>query len=237
MASEPYPSPPPSPDVTKIDPVLRNALRYTISAKEYKTLHEYLITRSPQALRKRAPPPAKADSIARVSDDHNAATVRASFRVFIASQTGLQIWDFITTRLFARGETPSADPKRTPRRSRGQNPTQSSTAWRKCLASTGHHSSPQSSSPTTLRLYLLPSPPSPQSPPPLIPPSHTSPAPSSTPPTLPAPRPSSPTSSPPSLPSPNSSPSSSPSSPSPAISPTSPPPSQSSTPSPNASCA
>lgn len=106
MASEPYPSPPPSPKSSKIDPVLRNALRYTISAKEYKTLHEYLITRSPQALRKRAPPPAKVDSLTRADDDYNAAAIRASLRVFIASQTGLQIWDLITTHILARGKTP-----------------------------------------------------------------------------------------------------------------------------------
>ncbi|KAL8897574.1 MAG: hypothetical protein Q9207_007146 [Kuettlingeria erythrocarpa] len=104
MAStEPYPSSPPSiAKTSKLDPVLRNALRYTISAKEYKTLHEYLITRSPAALRKRAPPPAKVESSSRAGDDANAAAIRASLRVFIASQTGLQIWDLITTRLLAR---------------------------------------------------------------------------------------------------------------------------------------
>ncbi|KAI0008355.1 hypothetical protein F4779DRAFT_452440 [Xylariaceae sp. FL0662B] len=37
-----------------IDPVLRNALRYTISAREYETLHKYILSRS-RLLRKRAP--------------------------------------------------------------------------------------------------------------------------------------------------------------------------------------
>ncbi|KAI1177051.1 hypothetical protein F4777DRAFT_223804 [Nemania sp. FL0916] len=37
-----------------VDPVLRNALRYTISAREYDTLHRYIISRS-RVLRKRAP--------------------------------------------------------------------------------------------------------------------------------------------------------------------------------------
>ncbi|KAH9885323.1 hypothetical protein F4778DRAFT_761106 [Xylariomycetidae sp. FL2044] len=36
------------------DPVLRNALRYTISAREYDTLHKYVLSRS-RILRKRAP--------------------------------------------------------------------------------------------------------------------------------------------------------------------------------------
>ncbi|KAI2636816.1 hypothetical protein GGS21DRAFT_513380 [Xylaria nigripes] len=37
-----------------VDPVLRNALRYTISAREYETLHKYVISRS-RLLQKRAP--------------------------------------------------------------------------------------------------------------------------------------------------------------------------------------
>lgn len=36
------------------DPILRNALRYTISAREYATLHKYVISRS-RALKRRAP--------------------------------------------------------------------------------------------------------------------------------------------------------------------------------------
>lgn len=107
MASaEPYPSPPPSPVPSRVDPILRNVLRYTVSAKEYKTLHDYLITRSPPAVRKRAPPPARVNSIARVSDDHNAAAIRASLRVFIVSQIGLQVWDQLTARIFGRGNPP-----------------------------------------------------------------------------------------------------------------------------------
>ncbi|KAL8881932.1 MAG: hypothetical protein Q9192_007685, partial [Flavoplaca navasiana] len=103
MASaEPYPSPPPSPDPSRADPILRNVLRYTVSAKEYKALHDYLITRSPPAVRKRAPAPAHVKSITEASDEHNAAAIRASLRVFVASQTGLQIWDRITARLFRR---------------------------------------------------------------------------------------------------------------------------------------
>ncbi|KAI4110567.1 MAG: hypothetical protein LQ345_006961 [Seirophora villosa] len=115
-AAEPYPSPPSSPDSSspeafEVDPVLRNALRYTISAKEYQTLHEYLINRSPAALRKRAPSPEKVSAISRASNDHNAAAIRASLRVFIASQTGLQVWDLITTRLLSRGSSPKAKAK------------------------------------------------------------------------------------------------------------------------------
>lgn len=97
---DPYPSPPPSP--ARIDPVLRNALRYTISAKEYKTLHEYLITRAPPAVRKRAPAPPKYSSIVQSKDDFNIAAVRTSLRVFVATQTGLKLWDLITTNLLGK---------------------------------------------------------------------------------------------------------------------------------------
>lgn len=36
------------------DPILRNALRYTISAREYATLHRYILSRS-RAIKKRVP--------------------------------------------------------------------------------------------------------------------------------------------------------------------------------------
>ncbi|MCJ1464809.1 hypothetical protein MMC07_003423 [Pseudocyphellaria aurata] len=92
-------SPPTHP---KIDPILRNALRYTISAKEYKTLHQYLIVRTPPAVRKRAPQPPRYSSIVQTNDDFNAAAVRASLRVFVASQTGLNLWDLIITHVIRR---------------------------------------------------------------------------------------------------------------------------------------
>ncbi|KAK3991527.1 hypothetical protein QBC44DRAFT_50755 [Cladorrhinum sp. PSN332] len=46
------------------DPILRNALRYTISAREYALLHKYVISRS-KALKKRAP---TVDAVQRIMD-------------------------------------------------------------------------------------------------------------------------------------------------------------------------
>jgi len=106
MASQgPYPSPPPSPAKTTVDPILRNALRYTISAKEYKTLHQYFITRSPPVVRKKAPPPPKYASLVQTGDDYNGAAIRASLRVFITAQTSLKLWELIKTNLLARGRS------------------------------------------------------------------------------------------------------------------------------------
>lgn len=45
-----------------VDPILRNALRYTISAREYALLHRYIISRS-RLLKKRAP---TVDSVQRI---------------------------------------------------------------------------------------------------------------------------------------------------------------------------
>lgn len=100
-----YPSPPPSPPRggAKVDPIVRNALRYTLSEKEYKTLHQYLITRSPPAVRKRAPQPPRYNAIVQSKDDYNAAATRASLRLFVASQAGLKIWDLFNTRILGRG--------------------------------------------------------------------------------------------------------------------------------------
>ena len=98
---DPYPSPPSSPP--KIDPILRNALRYTISAKEYKTLHQYLISRTPPAVQKRAPQPPRYASIVQTNNDFNTAAIRASLRVFVASQAGLKIWDLLSTSILGRG--------------------------------------------------------------------------------------------------------------------------------------
>ena len=92
----------PAADNAKVDPVLLNAIRYTISAKEYKTLHEYLIKQSPQLIRTRAPQPLNYDAAVADRNDYNAAAVRASLRVFLAAETGLKVWDIITAQIQRR---------------------------------------------------------------------------------------------------------------------------------------
>jgi hypothetical protein len=85
-----------------IDPVLRNALRYTISAKEYELLHQYLLSRAP-AVKKRTPNPKRFDAISKGPDDYNVAAIRASLRVGVATFSGLKAWELISTRLLSRG--------------------------------------------------------------------------------------------------------------------------------------
>ncbi|KAF2738181.1 hypothetical protein EJ04DRAFT_429555 [Polyplosphaeria fusca] len=85
----------------RMDPILRNALRYTVSPREYQLLHQYLLSRAP-AVKKRALPPRRYDAVARGSDDYNAAAVRASLRLAVLTFSGLKAWEFISTKLIAR---------------------------------------------------------------------------------------------------------------------------------------
>lgn len=85
------------------DPILRNALRYTISAKEYETLHKYIISRS-KVLKRNAPTVAKVGKLVERPgrDDYNAAAVRDSLRVFLATAAGLKAWSVISARFFGK---------------------------------------------------------------------------------------------------------------------------------------
>lgn len=86
------------------DPVLRNALRYTISAKEYETLHKYLLSRS-KLLKRNSPTVSQVGKLVERPgrDDFNAAAIRASLRIFLASAAGLKAWDLIKARLLGKG--------------------------------------------------------------------------------------------------------------------------------------
>ncbi|KAI2462956.1 hypothetical protein F4781DRAFT_418123 [Annulohypoxylon bovei var. microspora] len=121
-----------------VDPVLRNALRYTISAREYETLHKYVLSRS-RLLRKRVPSVNTVDRYmdgggtrrrsitegdgskgkgkekptsgnADRGDTYNARTIRDSLRVFIATGLGVQAYETVMTKLKAQKE--AASPKK-----------------------------------------------------------------------------------------------------------------------------
>jgi hypothetical protein len=85
------------------DPILRNALRYTISAKEYETLHKYIISRS-KVLKRNAPTVARVEKLVERPgrDDYNAAAVRASLRVFVATGAALKLWRLVGERFLGR---------------------------------------------------------------------------------------------------------------------------------------
>lgn len=85
-----------------MDPVLRNTLRYTISAREYATLHKYILSRS-RVLRRGAPSPASVDRALQPrkggGDDYNAKAVRHALRVFAATWVGMKGWEAVARRV------------------------------------------------------------------------------------------------------------------------------------------
>ena len=87
--------------IADADPVTRNALRYTVSAREYELLHQYLISRTP-VLRQRAPSPQRATGPSKYPKDDNAATIRISSRLFLATFSSLKAWELVSQRLFER---------------------------------------------------------------------------------------------------------------------------------------
>lgn len=83
------------------DPVLRNALRYTVSAREYAALHKYIISRS-RVLRRATPSPSSVDKALQPKkggDDYNARAVRHALRVFVATFLGMKGWGAVAKRM------------------------------------------------------------------------------------------------------------------------------------------
>ncbi|KAI9669715.1 MAG: hypothetical protein M1831_007411 [Alyxoria varia] len=87
----------------RVDPVMRNALRYTISTREHELLQGYLISRAPSVLHKRLAPLSEEHPSTGQADDFNAATVRLALRLFVTSYSGLKAWSYISQRLTGRG--------------------------------------------------------------------------------------------------------------------------------------
>lgn len=95
-----------------MDPILRNTLRYTVSAREYAILHKYLLSRS-RLLRRSTPSPAAVDralappppgpASAAAGHDYNAQAVRHALRVFAATWLGIKGFEALSRRLRNRG--------------------------------------------------------------------------------------------------------------------------------------
>ncbi|KAK7959959.1 uncharacterized protein PG986_004813 [Apiospora aurea] len=113
------------------DPVLRNAIRYTMSPREYESLHKYVLSRS-RVLRRRAPSVlavekfsesgSGGDDVSRGGkankgkgkdasaaggsrgDSYNARAVRHALRVFVATNLGMKAYDMVMSRV--KGQKP-----------------------------------------------------------------------------------------------------------------------------------
>ncbi|QIW95683.1 hypothetical protein AMS68_001201 [Peltaster fructicola] len=100
-----------------LDPVTRNALRYTISPKEYELLHQYLISRAPARIKQQAPAPQRFERITRArteTGEYNIASFRAAFRVFAAAYIGLKGYEKLSLRLERRRRGISYQPPVSP---------------------------------------------------------------------------------------------------------------------------
>lgn len=89
--------------VVPVDPVLRNALRYTntISAREYAVLHRYMLARCRLTRRAAPAPAAVARALRAAGDDHNPRAVRHALRVFAATWLGAKGWGLVAANVAA----------------------------------------------------------------------------------------------------------------------------------------
>jgi hypothetical protein len=79
-----------------VNAVIRNVLRVSLSAKEYKALHEHVIKRS-SSIQKHAPSPSQYETIVHSTNKYNVAALRASLRVFLATSGGLSLAELVMT--------------------------------------------------------------------------------------------------------------------------------------------
>ncbi|KFA65310.1 hypothetical protein S40285_02708 [Stachybotrys chlorohalonatus IBT 40285] len=99
-----------------IDPVLRNTLRYTVSAREYAALHKYVLSRS-RVLRRATPSPGSVDKALQPGraggDDFTARAVRHALRVFVTTYLGQKGWEAVARRVQSK-DTSNTKTKKVP---------------------------------------------------------------------------------------------------------------------------
>lgn len=83
-----------------IDPVVHNLLHYLLNDNEYASLHRKL----PFQIQKRVVLPQRYEDSVRNKDDYHPAALRAAFRVFAATGSGLKLWDVVQDGLLSRGK-------------------------------------------------------------------------------------------------------------------------------------
>jgi hypothetical protein len=88
------PAPQPDPGV---NPVLRNALAISLSAKEYRALHDHV--QLYPSIQSKLLTPARFEAITRSKNKYNEAAVRSALRVFLGSGVALKILKFIAGRI------------------------------------------------------------------------------------------------------------------------------------------
>lgn len=116
-AASPTPGPRPESRAARLaEPVARNALRYSMSYREYATLHKYILSRS-KLLKRTAPAPgtverlidgerahaARKESregrVVGAGDEYNTRAIRHAIRVFIATGSFMKLYNVVLRKL------------------------------------------------------------------------------------------------------------------------------------------
>jgi hypothetical protein len=77
---------------------LQAGLRVSLSAKEYKLLHERVIKRCPSTVQAGLPTPSEFDAIVNPKDSYNEDAIRASLRVFLATGIGSKLFNSVIVK-------------------------------------------------------------------------------------------------------------------------------------------
>lgn len=81
-----------------LHPVVCNALRLSLSVREYRVLHDVAVKRAP-SLKYNLPPPSRYEAMANPKNRHNEAALRTSLRIFVGSGIALKLLEMIMSRV------------------------------------------------------------------------------------------------------------------------------------------
>jgi hypothetical protein len=96
-------------DAPDVHPVVRTALRISLSTKEYRALHGLLGKRAP-GVQKKLVSPSHYDAIVHSKNRRNEAAVRASLRVFVGTGAALKLVETIISRIRGSREQSVSSP-------------------------------------------------------------------------------------------------------------------------------
>ena len=96
-------------DAPDVHPVVRTALRISLSTKEYRAPHGLLGKRAP-GVQKKLVSPSHYDAIVHSKNRRNEAAVRASLRVFVGTGAALKLVETIISRIRGSPEQSVSSP-------------------------------------------------------------------------------------------------------------------------------
>ena len=84
---------------TNTHPLVRNALRISLSAREYKRVYEFAVNHGQSNALRNFLPPSEYEALVRSKNKHNVAAIRTSLRVFLGTGAALKLVDAIVSKL------------------------------------------------------------------------------------------------------------------------------------------